>query len=600
MGQPSDDKPQSSKPPQAHLDSWKEIAAYLNRDVTTVQRWEKREGMPVRRHRHGKLGSVYALRSELDAWLQSRNPEAQKEPNEPAQQPAFAAEASSAAQRRARLADSRHLLRWLVLAALACFAVFTFVYLITRNHSGQAARPKIQSLAVLPLKNLSDVPSQDYLADGMTDALIGRLAQIHELRVVSRTSVMRFKNPQLSVPEIAKTLGVDAIVEGSVMRDGNRIRVTAQLIRADTDTHLWSESYDRELRDVLGLESDIAQAIAERVEVTITGAELQRLKAARQVSPEVYESYLRGWYALNNGYTKAGKEESVRYFQQTIDKDPTFAPAYVGLADAYDELGTVFLGGQPDSTRSKVIDAAQKALELDPSLAEPHVLLGEIAQRQWHWAEAQAEFRRAIALDPNEADAYGALANWMLCQGRTEEALDWQNRGRQIDPLAIYGPDVGWLLFQSRRYNDAIQVLQDVLAVKPNDAAAMMYLGFTLAADNQPQKAIPLLEKGLAISKGSPAIIGVLIGAYARAGRRKDALRLLAELQKRKKSGYVPAAAFVNAYVGLGDNDQAFAWLDQACQEQSNILQFLKVHPWLDPLRHDPRFAALLHRVGLA
>lgn len=587
MGQASDDKLPAPKPHPKRLDSWKEIASYLGRDVTTVQRWEKREGMPVHRHLHDKLGSVYALSSELDAWLQTRKFQSAAEPKDPAVPPPAVDSPATA----------RYLLRWLTLAA---FAVLAFTYVITRNHSGQAARPKIRSLAVLPLKNLSWDPGQDYLADGMTEALIGRLAQIRQLRVVSRTSVMRFRNPRLSVPEIARSLGVDAIVEGAVIRDGDRIRVTAQLIRANTDTHLWSESYDREFRDVLGLESDLAQAIAERVQVSVTGEELQRLKAARQVSPEVYESYLKGSYALNNGYTKAGKEESAAYFQQAINKDPTFAPAYVGLADAYDEIGTVFLGGEPDTNRSKVIDAAQKALELDPNLAEPHVLLGDIAQKQWHWVEAEAEFRRAIALDPNAADAYSALADWMLCQGRIEEALQLENRARRMDPLAVYGSAVAWMLFQSRHYDEAVQESRSVLAVKPNDAAVLWDLGFTLAAENQPQKAIPFLEKGLAISKGSPAITGVLIGAYARAGRRKDALRLLAELQKRRKSGYIPAAAFVNAYVGLGDNNQAFAWLNQACQEQSNILQFLKVHPWFDPLRHDPRFAALLRRVGLA
>jgi TolB-like protein/DNA-binding winged helix-turn-helix (wHTH) protein/Tfp pilus assembly protein PilF len=490
--------------------------------------------------------------------------------------------------------------RWLALAGLAALTLLAIAYIMSRGRAEDAARPKIKSLAVLPLKNLSGDPNQQYLADGMTEALIGRLSRIHDLRVISHTSVMRFEHPQLSVPEIAKMLRVDAIVEGSVTREGNRIRVTAQLIRGATDEHFWSETYDRELRDALALQSGLAQSIAERVEVTVTGEEHQRLTAARPVAPEVYESYLKGRFAYNKSNSRADIQESIDYFEDAIKRDPTFAPAYVGLANAFSRLGTVFIGAPPEETRPKVISAARKALELDPDLAEAHVLLAYVQQEQWKWADAETEYRRALVLNPNNADAHARLALWLLCQGRTEEALAWARRGRELDPLAVSGTDIGWILFSARRYDEAMRELRSVLAVQPDDASALWNLGFVLVGNNQPQDAIPVLEKAASVSNRSPGVIGVLIRAYAHAGRRSDALLLLAELKRRRKAGYVAAGAFVNAYLGLGENEQAFAWLEQAYKEQSNILQFLKVHPFFDPIRGDPRFADLVHRVGLS
>jgi tetratricopeptide (TPR) repeat protein len=383
------------------------------------------------------------------------------------------------------------------------------------------------------------------------------------------------------------------------MREDNRIRVTAQLIRGSTDEHFWSETYDRELRDVFAVQSELAQAIAEKIQVTVTGEEHARLTAARPVAPEVYESYLKGRFAFDKKSSRADIEESIAYFEQAIKMDPTFAPAYVGLAAASNWLGTVFIGAPPDDTRPKVISAARKALELDPDIAEAHVLLANVLQEQWHWADAESQYRRALELSPNDADAHAGLALWLLCQGRKDEAVAWAQRGRELNPLAVSGESIAWILFQSHRYDEAIRELRSVLAVHPQDAYALLTLGFALDANNQPGDAIPVLEKAISVTHGSPAATGVLIRAYSYAGRRPDALRLLAELHQRRKAGYVPAGAFVNAYLGLGENDQSFAWLEQAYKEQSNILQFLKVHPYFDPIRGDPRFADLLRRTGL-
>jgi TolB-like protein/Flp pilus assembly protein TadD len=589
-----DPSPVSSSVPsepshEVHLDSWKEIASYVKRDVSTVQRWEKHEGMPIHRHVHDKLGSVYAFSSELDAWLQSRRLRLQGEEKEHRAESPVDSEDSPTGLLQAR--------RWVVLGLAAGLALLAVTYVGFRSHPTHAMRPKIQSLAVLPLKNLSGDPSQEYFADGITEAVIGRLSMIGGLRVISRTSVMRFKDTQLSVPEIARTLRVDAIVEGSLVREGSRIRVQAQLIRGATDEHFWSASYDRELRDVLALQSDVAQSIAKKVEVTITGQEHSRLVAARHVSPEVYESYLKGRFARSN--SRADVEKSITYFEEAIRKDPTFAPAYVGLADAYASLGTVFRGAPPSEVRPKAISAARTALELDPQLGEAHAVLGSVYQRQWRWADAEAEYKQALELNPNDAAAHLGLADWLLCQGRAEEALAWSQRARELDPLGVTGLSNGWILFHARRYDEAIHELRSVLTVQPDYAMAQWQLGVVLIANRQPEEAIPVLEKVVSLSNRSPGVIGVLVSAYAHAGRRKEALRLVNELKRRRQKGYVPAAAFLNAYLGLGDYDEAFVWLERAYQEQSNILQFLKIFPIFDPVRNDPRFEDLLRRVGL-
>jgi len=593
MGDPSYEIPPVEKPPEKRLDSWKEIAAYLNRDVTTVQRWEKREGMPVHRHVHDKRGSVYALADELDEWIRSRRPRSDEPETEAVAEmpPPVPRGHLRAATPKARL--------WFALAVVFCICLFVAVWPVFRHRTTAVADPRIQSLAVLPLRNLSGDPAQEYLADGITEAIIGRLAGIHNLRVISHTSVMRFKNPQVSVPEIAKTLGVDAVVEGSVIKEGDRIRVSAQLIRGATDTHFWSETYDREMRDALTLESELAQSIAEKVEVTVTGEEHQRLRSARPIAPEVYESYLKGRFVLAQGYG-AGANLSIPYFEDALKRDPTFAPAYVGLAQAYTNLGTVFSGASPEVTRPKVVSFAQKALALDPNLVEAHVALAFVLEEEWHWTEAEAEYRRALELNPNNADANAWFALWLVCQGRPDEAVAAVQHARALDPVGISGDRVSMIMFHAHRFDEAIRESRSALAIQPDNAGNLTGLGFALIANNQPADAIPALEKALSISPGSPAATGVLIRAYAHAGRRSDALRLLADLKRRKDVGYIPAGAFVNAYLGLGDKEQAFYWLEQAYKEQSNILQFLKSHPYFDPIRSDPRFADLIRRVGLA
>jgi TolB-like protein/Tfp pilus assembly protein PilF len=482
-------------------------------------------------------------------------------------------------------------------------ALFSFAFMMYHNRNSVAIGPKqpaIKSLAVLPLKNLSGDPAQEYLADGMTEALIGRLAAIRDLRVISRTSVMSLKDTKMSAPDIAKTLQVDALVEGSVIREGNRIRIYAQLIRGATDEHFWSETYDRELPDVLALESDVAQSVARKVQVTVTGEEHSRLVAVRHVSPDAYESYLKGQFAKAN--SRAEIEQNIAYFDDAIHKDPTFAQAYLGLANAYDGLGTSFVGVPTDETRPKMIRAARKALELDPGLAEAHALLGRVLKKQFQWAEAEVEFKQALALNPNNSAAHLEYAEWLASHGRVDEALDWAGRARvldPLDPLGNAGDTIGWILFQARRYDDSIREFQTLLAVHPDHAFQHLALAFPLIANGQAAEAIPDLEKTAAMTHRSPGSLEMLATAHARAGHRVEAFRLIDELKQGQKAGYVQATSFINPNLALGNYDEALVWFERAYQRREGILQWIKVHPFFDPVRDDPRFKDLVRRVGL-
>jgi TolB-like protein/tetratricopeptide (TPR) repeat protein len=568
------------------LESWKEIAAYLGRDVTTVRRWEKHEGLPVYRLLHRRLGSVYAYTAELDAWRNERARTA-------------ATDAPNVRQVSEVIRGRTHTRAAAAIGALALALAGGLIWLVRERTTIQPASASggIRSLAVLPLQNFSGNPDQDYLSDSMTEALIARLSRIHALRVISRTSAMQFKGTRKSVPAIGKELNVDAVIEGSVLRSGDKIRISVQLIRAETDEHLWSGTFDRELQDVLALQSDVTQGIAGHIESAVTGAQKSPAVAPRTVAPHVYEAYLKGRFALHER-GRAGLEEALRDFQTAIDADATFAPAYVGLASTYEALGLVFYGAPPAETRPKTLAAARKALELDPELAEARALLANALQKDWHWAEAEAEYRRAIELSPSDANAHSGLADWLLCQGRTQEALASARRAQELDPRAFNGAQVGWILFQAHRYDEAIRVFRTALTVKPKDPMTVWLLGFALTGGGQYGEAVRTLEEAASLSDGSSAVLGVLVHAYAGAGRRTEALRILGELHRRRRKGYVPAAAFLNAYLGLGDKEEAFAWLERAAEERSNITQFLKVHPFFDPLRGDPRFRAFLRRAN--
>jgi len=477
--------------------------------------------------------------------------------------------------------------------------VAVLVYVTSLRESRTSVTP-ITSIVVLPLQNLSGDLAQEYFVDGMTDALIGDLAQIGALRVISRTSAMHYKGTNKSLPEIARELNVDAVVEGTVQRAGDRVHVRAQLIHAATDSHLWAADYDRDLRDVLDLQAEVAGAIASEVRIKITPAERSLLVPKRVISRDAIDNYLQGRYFWNRR-TEHDLRQAVVYFDNAIKADPNYAQAYAGLADSYNQLGTAMIGGLPSSEARQTAEiAARKALEIDNEVAEAHVALGYVDFFNWNWAIAEAEFKRALELNPNYAFAHSQYALYLVARGRIDEALAEINRAQELDPLSLtMSMTRGYILQNARRYEESIDQLRRVIALDPNHYGAHWFLGMAYVANHQFEEAIAASEKAVALSGRAPAALGVLGLAYGLAGRKRDANRVLSELLQLQKQRYVTLMALCYVNIGLGNKDQAFGWLEKAYQERSNHLAFFKVSPTVDSLRSDPRFADLLRRIGL-
>jgi serine/threonine-protein kinase len=462
-----------------------------------------------------------------------------------------------------------------------------------------APNPQIRSLAVLPLENLSGDPAQEYIADGMTDALIGDLSMIGALRVISRTSAMRYKGAKKSLPQIASELGVDAVVEGSVQRFGDRVSVRAQLVHAATERHLWGARYERDLGDVLWLQSEVAQAIAREIRTKITHAERTRLANKHAVNRKALDDYLKGQYHRNK-ITEDHLLTAIEYFQSAISVDPSYAPAYAGLAECYGLLGSGTVGAlPPQEARRRAEEAAGKALEYDPELVEARIVMGYVKMYDWDWAAAEQEFKRAIELNPNNANAHTYYSRYLTSIGRVDEAVAEMDRAQELDPLSLaISAQRGFVLEMARRYDDVIEGLSRVIAQDPNHYQAHMILGRAYAAKGRREEAISTLERATVLSKRSSGALGFLGMAYGLAGRKDEARKILHELLKQNRRGYVSPVAVANVYTGLGARDQAFDWLEKAYQERSYYLAYLKVSPASDPLRTDPRFDDMLRRIG--
>ena len=492
----------------------------------------------------------------------------------------------------------RSLFRYGLLIVIPLVVVALAYALYTREKPTPVA---ISSIMVLPLENLSGDPQQEYFADGMTDALIGDLAKIGGLHVISRTSSMHYKGTKKSLPEIANEISVDAVVEGTVQRSGDRVVIRAQLIHAATDRHLWVETYERPMRDVLDLQSEIAQAIAREVQIKMTPDEQARLTSRHPVRPKAFDEYLQGRFLYWNRRTGENLNKAVDHFQNAIKEDANFAQAYVGLADCYNAQGAVQVAAMPPlEARSRAEQAATKALELDPGLAEAYSALGYVNLFNWNWTAAEQYFKRAIELNQNYANGHNFYASFLISRGRIDESIAASNRARELDPFSLsISAQRGFLLENARRYSEAIEQLHAVIKMDPDHYQAYWILGHTYSANGQHEEAIAASEKAVELSERTPGALGMLGMAYGLAGRKTDANKVLNELLKLNESRYVTPAALVNVYIGLGDKDQAFAWLEKAYQEKSNYLVYLKVFPLIDPLRSDPRYNELVRRVGL-
>jgi TolB-like protein/DNA-binding winged helix-turn-helix (wHTH) protein/Flp pilus assembly protein TadD len=487
-----------------------------------------------------------------------------------------------------------------VLAALALVIIVSLpIIAVWLFHSRGRAPTGIRSLAVLPLDNLSGDTSQNYFADGMTDELITDLAQISALRVISRTSVMVYKGARKPLPQIARELNVDAVVEGTVLRSGDRVRITAQLIEASTDKHLWSQSYEGELRDTLALQNRVARAIADQIRINLTPQEQAALKHVKVVNPEAYESYLKGRYFWNKR-TADGLKVALAYFKQAIEEDPKYASAYSGLADTYALLGDwQYAVMTPQEAFPKAKAAAIKALELDSTLGEAHNSLAFVLDGfDWDFDSAGKEFLRAIELSPGYATAHHWYAWHLSLLGRYEEAITEMKKAENLDPLSlIINADLAELLVLAHSYDESIRQSRKTIEMDPDFALAHNQLAQAYLQKHMYDEAVAEMQKAVQFSGESPTCIANLARAYVAAGKRSEAVKLLSDLKKRSNTGYSNAAEIAMIYASLGDTDQAMNWLDKGYEERFNPGVLLR--PGFDPLRSDSRFQTLVRRVGL-
>ena len=461
------------------------------------------------------------------------------------------------------------------------------------------APAKIRSLAVLPLENLSGDPAQNYFADGMTDELITDLAQIRALRVISRTSVMAYKGARKPLPQIARELNVDAIVEGTVQRSGDRVRITAQLIDASTDKHLWSQSYEGQFRDALALQNRVASAIADQIRINLTPQEQAALKTGKIVNPQAYESYLKGRYFWNKR-TPDGLRSALAYFNQAIEEDPKYAESYSGLADTYALMGDwQYAVMTPKEAFPKAKDAALKAIELDPALGAAHTSLAYVLDGfDWDFQLGGKQFERAIELSPGYATAHHWYAWHLALVGRNQDAIDEMKKAQSLDPLSlIINADMAELFVIAGAYDEAIKQSQKTIEMDPNFALAHNQLGQAYLGKHMNSEAVSELQAAVRLSGGSPISTANLARAYVVSGKKSEALQLLDDLKQRSQPGHSNAAEIAMVYSSLGDASEAMKWLEKGYEERFNPGVLLR--PSFDAIRADARFQDLLHRIGL-
>ena len=469
-----------------------------------------------------------------------------------------------------------------------------------RNATNRANAARSTSLVVLPLENLSEEKDQDYFADGMTDELIANLAKIRSLHVISRSTAMAYKGTRKPLSEIARELNVDAVVEGTVMRVGSRVRITAELVQVSTDHHLWADTYESQIGDVLALQNRVSSAIVNEIRINLTPEERERLAKTPAVSPEAYENYLKGLYYWNKR-SDENLTRAITYFERATVLDPQYALAYAGLSDCYAIISAEIFGTMPASEAApKAKAAALRALELDPTLVEAQTSLAtEKFNYEWDWSGASEGFERAIGLNPSYATAYQRYSLYLIAMGRAQESFAQIQKARELDPLSLsINFSLGWRLYMARQYDAAIAQLKDTLDMDPSYELPHLIVGQAYEQKGDYVQAIPALRKAVDLSHGTPLMVSALAHAYGRSGNRVEAEKLLAQLKTKSTTQYVSPYYFAIVSVGLGKNDEALDLLEKAFGDRSNGLVFLQVEPELDDLRSNPRFVALEHRLG--
>ena len=572
------------------LDSWKEIAVYLTRDVRTVQRWEKTAGLPVRRLLVDKQGSVYAYKSELDAWRDERQPQLEAEPEK---------ESSSPLGFRK--------FHWMIAVpiVLAAGGLLSLGLHLARNNSGLNERPAVRrvKLVVLPFANLSGDPSQEYFSDGITEEIITQLARLdpERLGVIAAESSKLFAGK--SIAEVGRALGVQYAIEGSVRRGGNQVRVDVQLIQVSDQTHFWAESYTHDLVDVLSVQDQVAAAVGSQIRVALplsaVGVNGSARAQSRSVNPEAYDAYLRGRFEWTH---RGNLHKSIEAYQEAIEKDPQYALAYAGLASSYAlRARAPYEEMSPIKIQPIARQAAEHALRLDPQLAEAHAVLADISFRyDWDFEAAEREFRLALSLGPNNVDAHENYLHYLIARNKMQQAQEEVTRAVDLDPR--------WPLFNTfraeifcyvRDYDSAIAKADSTIKQSAGYWLPYIWLGSSYREKKMYREALDAFTQGRKISGDYPAMIALYGHSLALSGDPTGARKALAELRRVARSRYVSSLYFAAIYTGLGENNTALDWLDKAYAERSDRLVYLGVDPMADPLRSEPRFRDLLRNVGL-
>jgi len=465
-----------------------------------------------------------------------------------------------------------------------------------------AAKPRIQALAVLPLANLSGDPDQEYFADGMTEEVITKLCEVSAPRVISRQSIMQYKGSKKPLQEIARELNVDAVLEGAVERSGSRVRVRIHLDQVSPESQLWAKQYDRDIHDVLQVQDEIARTVADEIRVKLTPEERTRLTTAHSVSPEAHDDYLRGRYILGlavthhtavdkRQYTDQDTLEAIGHFKHAIEKDPAYAMAYAGLADAYILLGR---GHSPKETLSDAKEAATKALELDPSLAEAHFSLAQTLEYDWNWSEAEKEFKLALKLNPNYADAHLEYGRFVQAMGRNDEALREMNHAMELNPFDIKTRVcVAYVTWASHQYDLALQQFKSL-----GDDWGLVWTYREKQMYPEALAALERWESGHPSERRQPHVLATAAGIYGLEGRKNEAEKLIDEVREIARHQYVYGGFFAEAYVGIGQKDQAVAWLERAYDDHDQGMVYIAAYPGFDRLHSEPRFQALLRRMN--
>lgn len=601
------------------LVSWKEIAVHLGREIRTVQRWEKTEGLPVRRHEHQKRSTVYAYAGELDEWFKKRQPADDPEADAAFEPEPDVTEVSAESENgNASLAvqssfatdhlavsgapvTARPKLKRLAKALAAAAAISVIAYAVLRWIQPSAFLQKKVRLVVIPFTNLSADAKQDYFSAGLTDEMTTRLGSLdpQHLGVIAAASSNELKGK--AIAEIGHALDVQYALEGSVRRDGNRVRIDVQLIQVSDQTHLWAASYDRELDDILRVQDDVGAAVASQIPVVLNPPNSRAAFAVtkRTVNPEAYDAYLRGRFYWTN---RGDLHKSIDAYQQAIQKDPQYALAYAGLASSYALLGQVpYDDLKPSDAKPKAREAAERALQLDPQLTEAHAVLANVAfSYDWNFGTAEREFQQAVALGPNNPVPHIWYGQYCIVRNRLSQALEENSRALDLDPVSpLFNTVRAEIHYHARNFDAAIDQARRTIEQYPTYPLAYIWLGSAYRQKKMYREALDSFSQGRRLSGDHPAMIALYGHTLAVSGDAAGARKALAELQHVAQSRYVSSLYFAAVYMGLGEKSTALDWLDRAYQERNDRLVYLGVDPMADPLRSEPRFTELLRKIGI-